>query len=510
MKGYAMFKKVIYLSFSLLVLSTFAWSVETVVNSYDFANQAAVDSAFIIGGNDVSTNSAQLILSPETTIKTQGISSLRAEYRSSGIRWFEASFKEVLGTPMNLGDLRKFKIDIYCTDTIFSNLFVPYVVMYADSYNAYRKVFWPADYPLSQGWNTITMDVGDMTIHPWVGINRENGCNLSKITTIDFVVQNLNLGTNTSASASSKVTTIFYVDNFRGYDKSDRTQSVILNNMEYADYAAMTTEGWYASGTTATRAVTYSPVTGSYDSSKALKLDFSVDLRWYNVGIYSPTFSPIKDLSSAKYIKMWFLGSASNQTTSVPLFQWFFRDTTGQRAASHINVISIIKGNWQSLTWPIPGETGNGVPTLFQDAWDGGVGSDTTLKLNCVNGIMLWSQTGVENGTNAYSLYVDDLEYGYTDANLFLRTNLGQIFTNPSGPAIQLIAEGVGPFTWSISTGIGTLNTTSGATVTYTPGATQATGTITVYDDTGEFIEIPVSITPTEVPIFREDWAILE
>lgn len=510
MKGYAMLKNVFYSLSVFLVLSSFAWSAETIINSYDFANQAAVDAAFIITGNDITNNAAELILSPETTIKTQGTSSLRAEYHSSGIRWFEAAFREVLSSPMDLGDLRKFKIDIYCTETTFSDLFVPYVMFYSDSNNVYRKVFAPADYRLNQGWNTITIDVGDMTIYPWGGISKENGCNLAKITTVDFVVQNLNLGTNTSASSSSKVTTVYYVDNFRGYNKSDRTQSVILNDMEYADYAAMTTAGWYASGTTASRTVTYSPVTGSYDGSKTLKMDYSVDFRWYNVGLNSPIFSPIQDLSSAKYIKMWLMGNTSNQTTSVPLLQWVFRDTTGQRAASHINVISIINGNWQSLTWPIPGETANGAPTLFQDAWDSGVGADTTLKLNCVNGMMLWSQTGVENGTNAYTIYVDDLEYGYTDATLFLKTNVGQIFTNPNGSDITLISEGVGPFTWSISTGIGTLNTTSGSTVLFTPGANVATGTITVYDDTGEFIEIPVTITPTAAPIIREDWAILE
>ncbi len=502
-----MLKRTLLMVSALLLVSTLAWSTETVINAYDFADQAAVDAAFTTGGNDITSNGASVLISPETSIKTQGTSSLKVEYRTSNVRWYECFFRQNLTTPLNMGDVRKFKIDIYCASSTFSDQHVPYVVFYSNSNNSYRKVFWPADYRLSQGWNTITLDVGDMTINPWQGISKENGCNLSKITTVDFFVQNvLNTeGTNTSTATVAASTTVFYVDNFRGYDKSDRSSSVIIENMEYADFAAMTTAGWYSTGTTAARTLAFSPETGSYDGSKSLKLDASVDLRWYNVGVWSPNFASVQDLSTAKYLKMWLLGNASNQTTSSPLLQWGFQDTTGQRAYTHINKVSIIQPEWQAMTWPLPGET----PSLFQDNWDSGVGADTTLKLSSIQKMMLLTQTGVENGTNAYTMYVDDLEYGYTDSSLFLKTNVSSIYAAPNSAAISLVAEGVGPFTWSISTGIGTLDTTSGATVSFTPGASVADGTITVNDDTGESIEIPVFITPTSAPLAR-DWSLME
>jgi hypothetical protein len=503
-------KRIIALASAFILVSALACATETVINAYDFANQAAVDAAFTTGGNDISTNTAEVLISPETSIKTQGTSSLKVEYRSSGIRWYECFFRQSLTTPLNMGDYRKFKIDMYCASSTFSSLHVPYVVFYSNSGNSYRKVFWPADYPLVQGWNTITLDIGDMTINPWQGFSNGNGCNLSNITTVDFYIQNtLNTaGSNTALNTTPKVTTIVYIDNFRGYNKSDRTSSVIMNDMEYASFDAMTAAGWVSFSTTTNRTVAYAPVTGSYNSSKTLQMDFSIPLRWYNVGINSPNYATPLDLSQAKYIKMWFKGSVSNQTTSGPLFQWFFRDTTGQRAAARVASASIINGDWQSMTWPIPGESGKA--SLWEDAWDGAVGADSTLKRGCVQGNMFWAQTGAENGTNNFSVYIDDLEYGYTDSNLFLTCNVSDIYAAPNSAAVTLTAGGVGPFTWSISSSlIGTLSASSGSSITFNPGATVANGNIVLHDDTGESITIPVYITPTSAPLAK-DWALME
>ena len=82
------------------------------------------------------------------------------------------------------------------------------------------------------------------------------------------------------------------------------------------------------------------------------------------------------------------------------------------------------------------------------------------------------------------------------------------ISTNPGAAAIQLVAAGgTAPYTWSLSTAaLGTLNTTSGATVQFTPTASLITisGTVNVSDNNGKTNVATVFITPTEAPLARE------
>jgi hypothetical protein len=76
----------------------------------------------------------------------------------------------------------------------------------------------------------------------------------------------------------------------------------------------------------------------------------------------------------------------------------------------------------------------------------------------------------------------------------------------PGSAAVTVtVSGGQAPYTWSLSTSaLGTLNTTSGATVSFTPGSVNISGTLTVSDNVGQSASIEVVITPTAAPLAKE------
>ena len=101
-------------------------------------------------------------------------------------------------------------------------------------------------------------------------------------------------------------------------------------------------------------------------------------------------------------------------------------------------------------------------------------------------------------------MYVDDVIVRLP-SDLILVPNPSAINSNPGGAPVPItVSGGIPDYNWSITSGIGSLSTTAGASNTYTPGTTFGTGTITITDSNSGMAEIPVALVPTSSPLFGE------
>jgi hypothetical protein len=80
------------------------------------------------------------------------------------------------------------------------------------------------------------------------------------------------------------------------------------------------------------------------------------------------------------------------------------------------------------------------------------------------------------------------------------------IITNPNGTPVNItVSGGAPPYTWVVSdASLGSLDTTIGSSVIFTPGSTVTTGTITVTDASAIPFVINVTISPTSAPLVSD------
>ena len=101
-------------------------------------------------------------------------------------------------------------------------------------------------------------------------------------------------------------------------------------------------------------------------------------------------------------------------------------------------------------------------------------------------------------------MFVDDVKVTFP-SDLVIVPNPASIVANPNGaPVIITVIGGTTPYAWSISSGIGSLSTTAGASNTFTPGPTLGSGTITISDNAIGSAEIPVSLIALSAPLIPD------
>ncbi len=499
-------KKVILTALAALAVAGMSFGMQ-ILDTFDFANYGALTSVYSISGNDVSTNTATMTVAVENTIKTEGTGSVRIDYAYSGKQWYEAILRKTFATPQDFGVYNKYKFDMYVADSTQIQVLVPYIKIFTNSNNVYRKVWWTE--PLKTGWNTVSLNLTDMEIDPWTGVKGYSGANLKGITAIDFVFQVRSYDTTNPKYIPSSPTTgtwqketaTFYLDNFRGYELSDRATTAILENFNFANDSVF--NATYSLGdTTALKILAHSLDSTSYFNDKSIKLVAQVSTYWSNCESRR-VLPAVQNFTSADYAKIWFKGDYSNQTTAGPLLLVALQDTTFQRAWFRIPAQNIINGEWQALYYPI--STTGSSQTLFNDDWD--LGDANRLKginLAIVDKFGLYTQTQVNNINNIYTMYIDQVEFSTPALNI-LNVTPYEVTARPSGVSVSLTATGMGPFTWALSSGIlGTLSATTGATVTFTPGSSIAEGTLSVTDQTGETFLVPIKVNPTAAPMATE------
>ena len=497
------------LVFSLCLVG---FSMAETLFGFNYASDSAASADWIIGGNDIATTwGATMVVGVETTVNKEGTSALKMQYGYSGHQWYEAFIHKVFPTVQDWGVYNKYKFWFYNPNAADSTNLMWYFQLYTNSGNCYRY----ANYGgfADQGWKEHTVDLAMMSIDQWVGGGFGTSPNLSAVSAFRFLIQQ-------QTGIPSAGTTTVYLDDFRGFKKSNLSATADLFDFNYASTDALTT-AWVPS------AYIYQSqtVTLSLNSSVnpgSMSLYYNITTRWQNAKV-EYTFPATQDMSAIKYFKVWLYGDVAADTTLGPLFQLMVQDTvgTGNRAYGRITYQGLKYPTWNAYFMPfVIGPMAGSTGPWWQDTWDYGRGT-TNIDKAAIGKMGVYMQTGA-TGNVAFNLYLDDIQYGYA-TSVPLLASYYNINAQPGSAAIPInVNSGIGPFTWTISSGIGTLSATTGSSVNYTPGSTITTGTITVFDDTGDSWVIPVIVSPNSAPLASEpafattsrsihtDWSLVE
>jgi len=110
------------------------------------------------------------------------------------------------------------------------------------------------------------------------------------------------------------------------------------------------------------------------------------------------------------------------------------------------------------------------------------------------------------------NLYFMNTNSGYGKFNVSLTVSPTSIVTKPNAAGTVITASwGLAPYTWSLSGGHGSISTTAGSSITYTPGITAGTDTVTLTDSALSSVKVIITTTPTSAPMATEsDSAIIQ
>jgi hypothetical protein len=370
-----------------------------------------------------------------------------------------------------------------------------YFRLYTDSGYAYRYATYSGfAYP---GWHEFTVDLAMMSTDAWVyNAGQYGSCpNLSSVTAFQFLIQ------QQTGIASGGVSTT-YIDNWRGFTKSNLSIGTTLMDFNYASVDTLTAD-WKANPSTAgTTSIALS--TTSFFGDKSLDLYSNLTYYWTNIG-YTHSI-PTTDMSGIKYFKVWMYGDPAANTTANPLFLFTLQDANLSQAWAKVAMVALSHPEWQAVYMPLyVGDTAGGYNTFIQNTWDPGRAT-TSIDLSKIIAIQLLEQTGSNGYPAVYHTYFDEIDFGWATAIPFIMTP-NTLSVRPSSSAVPVtVYSGVGPYTWAIDPGLGTLSATTGTSVNFTPGSFVTSGNIYIYDATGETATVPVAIAATAAPMAPESF----
>jgi len=119
--------------------------------------------------------------------------------------------------------------------------------------------------------------------------------------------------------------------------------------------------------------------------------------------------------------------------------------------------------------------------------------------------------TANANGTGGAAIDANNALYfcltnnAYGKFTMPLSVSPTTIAGKPNSGSTPISAQwGLAPYTWAVHPGIGSISTTAGANITYSPGSTYGTDTITLTDSNGSSANVIVTISPTSAPLAPE------
>jgi len=487
----------------LSVLAAFSYAIQ--LDGFNYNSAADVNTTWTVIGDDLSMGGA-LTIARETSIKQEGTSSLKFVYAHSGNQWYEAGVHKAFSPAWNMANAKKFKIWMYNTETTVSaqNL-MWYILLWTDS-GAVLECDNTAAFSYL-GWHQFTFDITNFAEGVWWDQATWTSPNLSSVTACEILVQQ---------SGTAVGTTTFYLDDLEYWNSSNLSIETAALTFNYASQGALTTAWNPVSGNGGTLAISQSTV--NYSGNKSLDMYCQFTAYWWNMG---PVYTiPTTNFSNISYFKVWLYGDPAANNAANPLFMVDLKDAAGSDAFARVNMSGLTTAAWKEYFMPLTlGPTDYSAGPFWIDQW---ANSGTPLNLTAIKQIILNSQTGAA-GSVSYHTYIDEIIFGSATTIPFVCDH-ASINARPNASAIPLnIISGVGPFTWAIDPGLGTLSATSGTSVNYTPASVATTGNIYIYDATGETLVIPVALVPTSAPLasdvhfniitsrdIRNDWSLFE
>ncbi|MFB3897143.1 MAG: hypothetical protein ACE14V_12650 [bacterium] len=494
-----MYKMIIGLLFGLCLVSV---SMATQLEGFNYATDGDIQAAWLVSGNDLAYGAATVYTS--LSGQQEGSGAAKIVYNYSGKQYYEVAISKGFTTPLDLSDAKKFSFWINVEGDEASRDSVEWYIRFRtpDNYT-WRYVDWSGLGAV--GWKKIEISAAAMEPDRWVygtwGAYQDNPI-ISQVTSISFLLQQ-------KYNMAPGIATV-YLDDLE-YETADPSfGQIAVEQFNYADNSALQAD-WLVTIPVDTPGfvLTISTSDNKVEGSTAMRLDYHIVDYWRNVKAEKTLAQPV-DFSVVSCFKMWVYGDYSIPTTQ-PLMMFNLQDVNTCNANARIRY-SLKTSMWQCI-WIqnkyALNTTASTVSPFFQDQWDAG-GALGDLDPSQVQKIGLYTQGSRHYEEFSFTCYVDDIIAGFPITPFSVAAGSGTISIGASTPLSA--ADGIGPYTWSLSstasvtsTAIGYIDGTSGSVVTF---YSTETGGVDIYcwdsNIPATMLSAHVSVVPTAAPLYKD------
>ncbi len=399
------YKGVLMVAFCLLFASA-AFSAQ--LEGFNYANDTEAQAAWIISGNDTGNGGSATVYA-ESTIKQEGISSVKFVYNYSGNQYYEMMMTKTLSTPLDLSQAKQFKMWMY-GDSATGDGLIWYIRFYSSNGHVYRYVDWSGTG--ETGWREITFDPLAMETEYWMhgpwGGWMDNPV-INKIEKIEIIVQ------QTGDVVSGGGTATLYFDDLRTETVNDDVSINLIDGFNYATDGeleavwSVTIPSPPPDGFALDISTTETCVEGDY----AMQMDYTIVDYWRNI-VCLKVFDTVQDFSDVSFFRIWIHGDSSIADKS-PVMLFTIEDEDMNRAWAHMRS-GLLVSDWNCyfldfVIGPMDGSGGSGGAPFWQDKFDAG----TTLEdidESRIKKIGLFTQGSVQYEEYSFICVVDAMEYG--------------------------------------------------------------------------------------------------
>jgi len=340
----------------------------------------------------------------EKTIKTEGISSMKAVYNYTGNLYYTMSMTKTLTTPLDLSAVKRFHLSLY-GDTANKDKLTWYIRFYSTTGHALRYL--DLGRVGESGWRDVDFDLVELTSDYWVsglwGHYAENP-DLCSINKIQLILEQTGLATGPG-------TATVYFDNLEIFDDSNQIIFETIDNFNYATDGELEAEWKTKLPTPPTGfAIDISTTTSrKIEGTAAMQYSYTIADRWRNIWC-EKELPETMDFTDIAFFKIWIYGDASIADKS-PVMLFTVQDTSDNRAFADMRV-GLKTGKWSCyyLSFVVDDPATGGIEgPFFQDQWDNGGDFD----IAGVYKVSLNVQGSILSEVFSSTCVIDRMEMGY-------------------------------------------------------------------------------------------------
>ena len=342
----------------------------------------------------------------EKTIKTEGLSSMKAVYNYTGQLYYNMRMTKTFVTPIDLSSVKRFHLSLY-GDTANKDKLTWYIRFYSTTGHTIRYL--DMGRVGETGWRDVDFDLVELTSDYWTsgawGHYGENP-DLTSINKIELILEQTNLATGPGTST-------VYFDNLEIFDDSNQIIFEAIDNFNYATEGALEAV-W------STRLPTPPPTgfeidistttTRKIEGTAAMQYHYTIVDRWRNIWCEREIPGP-RDFTDIAFFKIWIYGDASISDKS-PIMLFNVQDTNDNRVFANMRT-ALRTGKWScyylSFIIDNPATPGSYEGPFLQDQYDSGGNFDRTK----VYKFGLNIQGSVLSESFSSTCVIDRMEMGY-------------------------------------------------------------------------------------------------